>query len=123
MTASFTFREEVLLKYDQDVYEAFCDFFDYLPLSCVVNGKFIAVHAGISPDLQTLNDINKINRFTGIVYKKFQRMGFFVICYGQILLKLMMGKWRKLLNLIIIGIALIFLELKQFQIFFLIIIC
>jgi serine/threonine-protein phosphatase 2B catalytic subunit len=85
MTASFTFREEVLLKYDQDIYELFCDFFDYLPLSCVVNGKFIAVHAGISPDLVTLNDINKINRFTGMSNKKFQRMGCFVICSGQIL--------------------------------------
>ena len=26
--------------------------FDLLPLSCIINGKFIAVHGGISPDLK-----------------------------------------------------------------------
>ena len=65
MTISFTFREEVLIKYDQEIFEAFCDTFDYMPLSCVINGKFIALHAGISPELRTLNDINKVNRFNG----------------------------------------------------------
>ena len=65
MTTSFTFREETLLKYDQEVFDAFCDLFDFMPLSCVVNGKFIALHAGISPELKTLNDINKVNRFIG----------------------------------------------------------
>ena len=68
MTTSFTFRQEVLLKYDQEVFEAFMDVFDYLPLSCVINGKFIALHAGISPELKKLSDINKINRFNGNFY-------------------------------------------------------
>ena len=65
MTISFTFRQEVLLKYDQEVFESFCSLFDYMPLSCIINGKFIAVHAGISPELKTLSDLNKINRFHG----------------------------------------------------------
>lgn len=65
MTTSFTFRQEVLLKYDQEVFEAFCDVFDYLPLACVINGKFIALHAGLSPELKTTSDINKIDRFNG----------------------------------------------------------
>jgi hypothetical protein len=65
MTISFTFRQEILLKYDQEVFEAFCTMFDYMPLSCIINGKFIAVHAGISPELKTLSDLNKINRFHG----------------------------------------------------------
>jgi len=30
------------------------DSFDLFPLSCVVNGKFIALHGGISPDLKTV---------------------------------------------------------------------
>lgn len=65
MTTSFTFRQEVLLKYDQEAFEAFCDLFDYLPLSCVINGKFIALHAGLSPELKTVTDINKVDRFHG----------------------------------------------------------
>lgn len=30
------------------------DSFDNLPLGCVVNNKFLAVHGGISPDLKTV---------------------------------------------------------------------
>lgn len=63
MTISFTFRQEILLKYDQEVFNAFCGLFDFLPLSCVVNGKFLALHAGISPELKTLSDLNRIDRF------------------------------------------------------------
>lgn len=39
------------------------DSFDVMPLSCIVNGKFIAVHGGISPDLKTIEDLNKVDRF------------------------------------------------------------
>jgi serine/threonine-protein phosphatase 2B catalytic subunit len=65
MTISFTFRQETILKYDQQIFEAFCEMFDCMPLSCIINGKFIAVHAGISPELKTLSDLNKIDRFHG----------------------------------------------------------
>lgn len=65
MTSSFTFRQEAILKYDQEIYDSFCEIFDYMPLSCVINGKFIALHAGISPELKSVNDINKIDRFNG----------------------------------------------------------
>ena len=39
------------------------DSFDNIPLSAIVNGKFIAVHGGISPELNKVEQINKINRF------------------------------------------------------------
>lgn len=29
---------------------------DYLPLACVINGKFIAVHGGLSPELKTVQN-------------------------------------------------------------------
>jgi len=63
MTSFFNFRAECLYKYDQEVYELFMDSFDLLPLACVVNGKFLALHGGISPDLRTLDDINAVDRF------------------------------------------------------------
>ena len=28
--------------------------FDLMPLACIINGKFIAIHGGISPDLKTV---------------------------------------------------------------------
>ena len=56
MTEHFTFREEVLRKYDEDesVYEAFIECFESLPLAADVNGDYLCMHGGISPDLKSL---------------------------------------------------------------------
>jgi len=64
MTAFFNFRAEVLYKYDESIYNLFMESFDTLPLSCLVNGKFLALHGGISPELKTMDDLNRIKRFT-----------------------------------------------------------
>jgi len=63
MTTFFNFRSECLYKYDQEIYDLFMDSFDLLPLSCIINGKFIALHGGISPELKTIEDIKRIDRF------------------------------------------------------------
>ena len=63
MTSRFNFRGECLEKYDQETYNMFCDLFDSIPIAAVINNKFLALHAGISPELKTLKNLNKINRF------------------------------------------------------------
>lgn len=65
MTEHFTFREEVLRKYDNDesVYDAFIECFESLPIAADVNGDYLCMHGGISPELNTIEDINKIDRF------------------------------------------------------------
>lgn len=64
MTTSFTFRQEVLEKYDAEVYDAFMEMFDSFPIAAVVNGLYLCLHGGISPELFEVADINnKINRF------------------------------------------------------------
>lgn len=63
MTAVFNFREECLAKFDQEVYDVFLEMFDCLPISAIINGKFIAFHGGISPELKTIADLNKVDRF------------------------------------------------------------
>jgi len=63
MTSFFNFREEAEYKYDINVYNAVMESFDMLPLAATINGKFLAVHGGISPELTTVKAINSINRF------------------------------------------------------------
>ena len=62
MTSFFNFKEECLYKYDQEIYDYFMDSFDYYPISCVINGKFLALHGGISPDIKFLNELNNLER-------------------------------------------------------------
>ena len=63
MTEAFTFRDEVVSKYDLELYDLFMDVFDSLPLAAVVANKYLAMHGGISPDLTHVDEINNINRF------------------------------------------------------------
>eukprot|EP00347_Sterkiella_histriomuscorum_P002668 403367261 len=63
MTQFFNFRAECLYKYDQETYELFMETFDALPISCLVNDKFLALHGGISPELKTINDLKNLQRF------------------------------------------------------------
>ena len=39
------------------------DSFDLIPLTCILNKKFLATHGGISPELITIDDLKKIDRF------------------------------------------------------------
>lgn len=66
MTQSLNFGAECLEKYDQEIYDLFIELFNFLPLSAVINGKFIAVHAGISPQLRNIQNINNFDRFDEI---------------------------------------------------------
>jgi serine/threonine-protein phosphatase 2B catalytic subunit len=63
MTAFFNFRAECLYKYDEEMYILFMEVFDSLPISCLVNDKFLALHGGISPELKTIADLKNLNRF------------------------------------------------------------
>ena len=63
MTQFFNFRDECEHKYDKTVFIAIMESFDCLPLGALVNGKFLALHGGISPELRSTNLINSVNRF------------------------------------------------------------
>eukprot|EP01090_Pellita_catalonica_P019662 TRINITY_DN6767_c0_g2_i1.p1 TRINITY_DN6767_c0_g2~~TRINITY_DN6767_c0_g2_i1.p1 ORF type:complete len:558 (+),score=74.07 TRINITY_DN6767_c0_g2_i1:1-1674(+) len=67
MTNFFNFKEEVLFKYNETVYDAFTKLFDSLPLAATVQGKhtgkYLCLHGGIGPSLNSLDDIRKIDRF------------------------------------------------------------
>jgi serine/threonine-protein phosphatase 2B catalytic subunit len=63
MTQFFNFRDECEHKYDKTVFIAIMESFDCLPLGALVNGKFLGLHGGISPELRSTNQINSVNRF------------------------------------------------------------
>jgi len=66
MTRFFNFKDECLYKYDLKVYDKVMTIFDALPLAAVLNKRYFCVHAGLSPDVRSVKDIDKIYRFQEI---------------------------------------------------------
>lgn len=64
MTLSHNFRTDCLKYYDQEIYSMMLESFKNLPISCIINGKYLAVHGGLSPQIESILQINEINRFS-----------------------------------------------------------
>mmetsp|Transcript_13091 Transcript_13091/g.28850 ORF Transcript_13091/g.28850 Transcript_13091/m.28850 type:complete len:526 (+) Transcript_13091:186-1763(+) len=63
MNKLYGFEGEVTKKYDEELYQLFCEAFCLLPLCHVVNSKVFVVHGGLfSQDNVSLDSIRKVNR-------------------------------------------------------------
>merc|ERR1719230_790392 len=63
MNKLYGFEGEVTKKYDEGLYDLFCEAFCLLPLCHCINRKVFVVHGGLfSKDGVTLDDIRKVNR-------------------------------------------------------------
>ena len=60
------FFDECKHRYSIKLWKLFRDCFNSLPIAALINDKIICMHDGLSPDLQTLEQLKKIVRSTEI---------------------------------------------------------
>ena len=65
VTQVYGFYDECYKKYGSiNIWRYCCDVFDSLPIGAILDGRVFAIHGGLSPAMQTIDDIRtKINRF------------------------------------------------------------
>ena len=54
----YGFYDECKRRYNMKVWKDFCQCFDYLPCSAIVDDRILCMHGGLSPDLHDLEIIN-----------------------------------------------------------------
>ena len=70
ITQVYGFYDECLRKYgNSNVWQYLTDLFDYLPLAGLIDGQIFCPHAGLSPNLECIDDINAINRFEEVPHE------------------------------------------------------
>jgi serine/threonine-protein phosphatase 2A catalytic subunit len=70
ITQIYGFYDECARKYHQlNVWKLFTDLFDYLPLTALVENKVFAQHGGLSPNIETLDDVRQIDRIQEVPHE------------------------------------------------------
>ena len=66
----YGFYDECLRKYGSiNVWRMCTDVFDYLPLTALVEGSYFCVHGGLSPSINSLDEISVIDRFVELPHQ------------------------------------------------------
>jgi serine/threonine-protein phosphatase 2A catalytic subunit len=63
ITQVYGFYDECLRKYGSGtVWKCLTDLFDFLPLTAVIENSIFCLHGGLSPQMETLDDIRALDR-------------------------------------------------------------
>ncbi|KAJ7189658.1 Metallo-dependent phosphatase-like protein [Mycena pura] len=62
----YGFYDECKRRYNIKIWKAFIDCFNCLPIAAIIDDKIFAMHGGLSPDLQSMDQIRRIIRPTDI---------------------------------------------------------
>ena len=80
ITQVYGFYDECLRKYGSaTVWKLFTDLFDYFPITALVDNKVFCLHGGLSPMIETIDQVRELNRIQEVPTK-----GQCVICCGLI---------------------------------------
>ena len=70
ITQVYGFYDECLRKYGSaNVWKLITDLFDYLPLAAIVENQLFCPHAGLSPRLDTISNIDTLSRFEEVPHE------------------------------------------------------
>ena len=70
ITQVYGFYDECLRKYgNANVWQYFTALFDYLPLTAVVEGNIFCLHGGLSPSIDTLDQIKQLDRIMEVPHE------------------------------------------------------
>ena len=87
----YGFYEECLRKYGSaKVWQVLTDLFDYLPLAAVIENQLFCPHAGLSPSMDTLDQINQIHRFEEVIVPYLAQSFPFLVSHGMCVITLVL---------------------------------
>lgn len=70
ITQVYGFYDECLRKYgNANVWKYFTDLFDYLPLTALVENNIFCLHGGLSPSIDTLDQIRQLDRLQEVPHE------------------------------------------------------
>lgn len=62
MTELFGFFGECTQKLSEPLWPTFCETFNALPIAAIIGGRYFCVHGGLSPNLESIEEIRQIKR-------------------------------------------------------------
>lgn len=66
ITRIYGFYDECKRRFSVKLWKEFCGVFNWLPVSALIDEKIICMHGGLSPELQSFDQIRKIARPTDV---------------------------------------------------------
>nr|POE72413.1 serine/threonine-protein phosphatase pp2a catalytic subunit [Quercus suber] len=70
ITQVYGFYDECLRKYgNANVWKFFTDLFDYLPLTALIDNQIFCLHGGLSPSIDTLDNIRTLDRIQEVPHE------------------------------------------------------